>query len=58
MTMNDIKEDFNKDLEILKNQITILEMESSISQTKTSVEIVIVWITLETEYQDKMWWIN
>jgi hypothetical protein len=48
------KEEFNKDIEILKkNQTEILEMKSSISQIKTQWKVSPVeWITLKTEYQD------
>jgi hypothetical protein len=48
-----MKEKFNKDTENLKkNQIEILEMKSSVSQTKISAEKSPVdWTKLKTEYQ-------
>jgi hypothetical protein len=39
--MKDFKEEFNKDIEIFKKgQIKVLEMESSITQIKNSVESI------------------
>jgi hypothetical protein len=34
--MQDIEEEFNKDIETLKNKVEILEMKSSVSQIKLS----------------------
>jgi hypothetical protein len=47
-----MKEEFNKDTEILKkNKTEILEMKSSISQIKTQWKVCLVeWIKLKTRY--------
>jgi flagellar biosynthesis GTPase FlhF len=52
--MQDIKEESNKDTEILKkNQIETLEMKTSIGQIKkTQVEVsAVYWVKLKTKYQ-------
>jgi hypothetical protein len=51
--MQDMKEEFDKDIEILKkNQIDILKMKSSISHIKTSIKVWLTeWIRLKIEDQ-------
>jgi hypothetical protein len=52
--MHNMKEKFNKDVEILKkNKIEILEMKSSITQTKKTQlkSSLIEWNKMKTEYQ-------
>jgi hypothetical protein len=52
-TVLDMKEEFNKNIEILKNQIESLEMKSSISQAKNSVENLLVEQNkVEIDYQN------
>jgi archaellum component FlaC len=51
-TMQDVKKEFNKDIDMLKYQTENLEMKSSISQIKTSLESLANRVEqIEIEYQ-------
>jgi predicted naringenin-chalcone synthase len=55
-TMQDMKEEFHKVIEILKKHIEILEMQNSGSQIKTQLEVSpIDWIKLKTGLGDKIY---
>jgi hypothetical protein len=50
--LHDVNEEFKKDRNLEKNQIEILEMKSSITQTKTQFkDLLIKWVKFKIEYE-------